>query len=135
MNALNEDAPASASSRTAYSCDECDWTGFADDLDGIADVHERVLMGEFMAAGCCPSCGDLIGVADADVPVYTLEDAERILAQRGTGKAVWLAKLLADVMRTSEIDDAGQVVLKPTQLAIRNASEALDQYRRFSSKT
>lgn len=72
---------------TPYQCDDCEWEGFANDLVAIDDVEERVAMGEFMAAGCCPECGSLVSVQDNDIPQRTLEDAERILACRRMCKA------------------------------------------------
>lgn len=66
-----------------YSCEECDWTGTLDEMASIDDIHERVQPGEFMAAGQCPECDSLIGVADCDIPDYTLEQAAEILRKQG----------------------------------------------------
>lgn len=70
------------SGNTLYKC-ECGYVGCIDDLDGIKDIHERVAPGEFMAAGCCPDCGQMFSIADVDIPDYTLESAVAILERRG----------------------------------------------------
>lgn len=68
---------------TVYRCEDCPWTGTEGEMTFIAHVEERVSTGELMAPGCCPECGSLIGVADADVPDYTLEACAVIMRARG----------------------------------------------------
>lgn len=80
--------------RTTYACEDCDWTGTATQLAGIAEIRERVMPGEFMACGCCPECGSLIGVPDDEIPEYTLQSAERIMASRGLGTGSEMASAL-----------------------------------------
>lgn len=65
-----------------YSC-ACNWSGTLDDTAAIKAIESRVSPGEFMPAGQCPRCGDLIEVRDQDIPVNTLENAAEILRQRG----------------------------------------------------
>lgn len=43
--------------RTMYACQDCEWTGPEDDLEGLRHGHERVAPGESMPAGECPECG------------------------------------------------------------------------------
>lgn len=79
-------APAVAlvvSAATIYECEDCVWKGSIDDMAPISNPEERVAVGEFHPAGQCPSCGSLIGVADADIPDYTLENAAQLLKARG----------------------------------------------------
>lgn len=68
---------------TQYECDECEFVGTIDDLTHIDDVEERVLPGEFMAAGCCPECGSMLSIEDADVPSHTIDSAIEIARARG----------------------------------------------------
>ena len=68
---------------TQYECEECEWRGVRNDMNSIRDIEERVLPGEFMAAGECPECGALISIADDDVPDYVIEDAIRLALSRG----------------------------------------------------
>ena len=66
-----------------YVCEDCEWAGSDQELDAISDIHERVLVGELLAAGCCPECGSLIACSDGDVPDYTLEKCVGIARARG----------------------------------------------------
>jgi hypothetical protein len=84
--------PTETKPETIYECDhdnddefseEGPFTGTIDELDEIDDIHERVAPGEFMAAGCCPVCGNMLGVDDADVPDYTIRNAIEIARARG----------------------------------------------------
>jgi hypothetical protein len=71
---------------TTYACEECDWTGTMSEINGIHHIHhihDRVLPGELAPAGCCPECGAVIGIADRDVPHYTLYIVGRIMRARG----------------------------------------------------
>jgi hypothetical protein len=68
---------------TLYHCPECEWQGHDDATDPIEYIHERIMPGELMAAGCCPECGALISVDDADVPDYTLQACATIMRARG----------------------------------------------------
>ena len=81
---------ASHSCFTIYVCDgvrdadvPCTWRGTQYEMDEIDDIHDRVLAGEFMAAGQCPECGCLFSIQDQDIPNYTLEQAAAILRRRG----------------------------------------------------
>lgn len=83
---LNTKESASADeqgSEYLYQCEDCEWAGTSADLDGITDVHDRVLEGELMASGCCPECGSMIGVPDCAIPNYTLESVARVMRARG----------------------------------------------------
>lgn len=66
-----------------YNCEDCDWKGVIGQMGLIQDVEDRVAVGELMAAGQCPECGSLIGVADADVPDYTVENCVKIATECG----------------------------------------------------
>ena len=68
---------------TQYTCEECGWVGIENQTHFVSGIHARVQTGEFMPAGECPACAELIGAADQDIPDYTLEDAIRIARQRG----------------------------------------------------
>ncbi|MGY2488268.1 hypothetical protein [Cupriavidus sp. CP313] len=68
---------------TQYHCGNCGWRGIEAEMLRIDDIHDRVSTGELMAAGECPSCSDLISVADEDVPDYTLEIVAKIMRKRG----------------------------------------------------
>jgi hypothetical protein len=68
---------------TQYECPECDWCGTEDEVNSVDDIHDCVATGEFMAPGECPDCGALIGVADEDIPNYTIEPAIDIALARG----------------------------------------------------
>lgn len=87
MNAFIEEATKlvalTESGETVYVCGCGKFVGSIDDLREIDDVHERVQPGEFMAAGCCPACGNMLGVKDQDVPDYTLEIAGKIMRSLG----------------------------------------------------
>jgi predicted RNA-binding Zn-ribbon protein involved in translation (DUF1610 family) len=79
---------------TMYQCenDECNWEGPISEMAEIDDIHERVMPGELVAAGCCPECGDLIGIADEDVPDYTVDNCIEIARSRGKFDAKLLAQ-------------------------------------------
>lgn len=66
-----------------YKCEDCKWSGSANELDLIDYVEERVNPGELMPLGECPQCSCLIDVADDDVPNYTLEIRIKIARDRG----------------------------------------------------
>ena len=65
-----------------YDC-ECGWTGTEEQMDPINNIFKRVTTGELMAPGCCPECGDLISVADPDVPDHTVQACIEIARARG----------------------------------------------------
>lgn len=119
---------------TQYVCAECGWTGSIDDLAGIRNIHNRVAAGEFMAAGCCPACGDLVSVSDHDIPQHTLNDADRVLAQRGIGHAATLADALDALLKASSNDDAGGVTIKPDPEVVRQAVLAVMNYRELAKR-
>lgn len=87
VSTIPPSAPAQDSSEpTVYECEECDWTGTMDELNGLHHVRhisERIQAGELVPAGCCPECGFLVGVADRDVPHYTLYAMAQIMRERG----------------------------------------------------
>jgi hypothetical protein len=71
---------------TVYACDECDWTGTLDTINGIHHIQrisEYLEPGELVPAGCCPECNAVIGVDDRDVPHYTLRIVGNIMRARG----------------------------------------------------
>jgi hypothetical protein len=42
---------------TKVKCENCHWTGDADDCGELQNIHERVEPGEIMPYGECPECG------------------------------------------------------------------------------
>lgn len=50
------------------SCDNCDWTGTAEDLEMISDFEERVSAGFTCPAGQCPECGALAYLVKKEEP-------------------------------------------------------------------
>ncbi len=140
--AAAEGAEAEAESRIGAAeqspdyccCTSCVWEGVVGDLAILEDVHERVLAGEFMAAGGCPLCGALIEVADVDIPQYTLDHADRVLAQRGIGHAAALADALDALLKASSNDDAGGVTIKPDPEVVRQAVLAVMNYRELAKR-
>lgn len=49
---------------TLCVCGNCDWTGGAEDLEGIVDAQERLTPGSPVPAGQCPRCGALAYIAE-----------------------------------------------------------------------
>jgi len=47
------------------TCDNCEWTGLANDLLPISNFDQRVPPGELVPAGECPECGCLAHIVTA----------------------------------------------------------------------
>lgn len=45
--------------KTLVHCDNCEWCGFAANLEEISDIQHRVIPGEEVPAGECPECNAL----------------------------------------------------------------------------
>jgi hypothetical protein len=71
---------------TVYECQECDWTGTLDDVNGIHHIHhieEYLEPGDLTPAGVCPECRAVIGVEDPDIPHHTLYHVGVTMRMRG----------------------------------------------------
>ena len=78
---------ANCTANLVYSCkhegNDCTWSGTIEEMDPIKDYHDRVQPGELAPAGQCPVCGCMFGVADVDIPDYTVGIVADIMRERG----------------------------------------------------
>ena len=72
-----------------YKCDgydgetDCTWQGRQEQMANIVDLDERVAVGELMAAGQCPNCGNMFSVHDDEVPYHTIMHCVEIAKKNG----------------------------------------------------
>lgn len=100
---------------TTYECPECDWKGTLDTINGLCHlrhIDEHISVGELVPAGACPECNAMIECAEADVQDYVLDNAARIMRQRG-----WTVIAPHDARK-----------LSATEHATTTAAEGLHEY-------
>jgi len=61
----------------------CTWQGKSTEMVCITDIEDRVGIGELMAAGQCPDCGDMFSVHDDEVPYHTIMQCVEIARKTG----------------------------------------------------
>lgn len=52
----------------AVACQDCEWTGKAQELEEITDIQERIFPGEIVPAGQCPECGACAHLDETQTP-------------------------------------------------------------------
>ncbi len=63
-------SPIPMSEDVKAACDDCDWTGLADDCQPIKDPSQRLNAGSEVPAGECPECGCLAYVKGPETNRY-----------------------------------------------------------------
>ena len=105
-------------------CQDCDWTGRAEDVEPLSRAWERVQPGDIMPAGACPKCGAAAMLIDARIAdnAHAIENAEAHVANIAEGFK--LADQL-DENPCAPVEFDGDSYTEPTEITDRLTELAL----------